>query len=168
MNVLDGIIGGLLVWGIIRGFMRGFFMEIVALVGWALAFYGAFYFSPRLGVFLSRYVEWDERYVYLLAFFLAFTAIICGSMVIGRLLTKLVEAIALGVFNRLLGAVLGGLKMALIVGALILLAEKISLSQGILKKKTVENSGLYKPVRAFGNFVFSGIMKHYEEHYRQD
>ena len=52
MNTIDIIIGLILIFGTVKGFLRGLFIEVTTLVGLVLGIYGAIHFSYFLGDFL--------------------------------------------------------------------------------------------------------------------
>ena len=54
MNTLDIILSALLLYGLIRGFIKGFFVEVTSLVALAIGLYGAIHFSYFAGDFLKR------------------------------------------------------------------------------------------------------------------
>jgi len=52
----------------------------------------------------------------------------------------------------------GTLKVAVILGALLVFFERLNSSVGIIKGETMENSILYEPVKEIGAFVFSAVL----------
>jgi len=54
MNTIDIIIGIILIFGTVNGFLKGLFVEVTTLVGLVLGVYGAIHFSHFLGFLLPE------------------------------------------------------------------------------------------------------------------
>ena len=63
MGVLDIILSVLLLFGLVRGFMKGLFVEVASLVALIAGVYGAIHFSYFAASFLESKVSWDEKYI---------------------------------------------------------------------------------------------------------
>jgi len=164
MNYLDIVLGGLLIIGLVRGIIKGLFVELASLVAIIAGIYGAIRFSFYVGDFLQEKVNIEPQYIKLIAFVITFIAIILGISILGKLLTKVAKFAALGLFNRILGGVFGLLKFAFISSAIIMFIGPLNTALGIVKTEVLENSILYKPVQAIAPAVYPTIMKKYEEH----
>ncbi|MEM9687149.1 MAG: CvpA family protein [Bacteroidota bacterium] len=159
MNVIDIIFGGLILFAAIRGFMKGFFLEVASLVALILGIYGAIHFSYIAGDYLSSKVSWKESSVHLVAFIITFIVIILVITLVGKLLTKIADLVALGILNKLLGGVFGAFKMILILGVILAFFERAAGSVFFVKRETTEKSVLYHPVKGVGEFVFSWVLR---------
>ena len=113
MNIFDIVIAGLLIFGFVRGLMKGFFVEVASLAALIIGVYGAIHFSYFISDFLKDIVSWSEEYISLAAYAGTFLIIIIVISLLGKLLTKLAAVIALGVLNKILGGVFGALKIGL-------------------------------------------------------
>ena len=60
MNILDVIIVALLVFAFVRGFVKGFFVEVASLVALVGGIWGAIHFSYFAVALLEDYVDWDK------------------------------------------------------------------------------------------------------------
>ena len=118
MNIFDIIIAALLIFGFVRGIMKGLFVEVASLVALIGGVYGAIHFSYFLGDFLKEYVSWSEEYISLAAFAGTFIIIIIIIALLGKVLTKLADFAALGILNKILGGVFGVLKIGLILSVI--------------------------------------------------
>ncbi|TRZ45871.1 CvpA family protein [Robertkochia solimangrovi] len=163
MNFIDIVLGGLLLFGLIRGLMKGFFIEVASLVALIAGIYGAIHFSYFAGDYLSSKLEWEERYINLTAFAITFVIIIIAIAFLGKLLTKIANMAALGLLNRILGGIFGCLKFAVILGAFLLFFDKTNNTLGLLDKDQTNSSILYEPVKAVGSFVFDSIFNTKED-----
>jgi len=163
MNYLDIVLGALLLIGLIRGIMKGLFVELASLVAIIAGIYGAIRFSFYVGDFLQEKVSLAPQYIKLIAFAITFIGIILGISLLGKLLTKVAKFAALGLVNRILGGVFGLLKFAMIASGIIMFIGPLNDTLGIVKKETIEGSILYKPVQAIAPAVYPAIKKKYEQ-----
>ena len=120
MNPLDWLLAILVAYSIIRAVMRGFFQEAFALGGLVLGFLLACWFYHPLAIDLKGLITSPQ-----IAELAAFLLILAGTMILasllGRVLRHTASAIGLGFVDRLLGAVFGLLRGALL-GVVLLLA----------------------------------------------
>jgi membrane protein required for colicin V production len=159
MNIFDIIIAALLIFGFVRGVMKGLFVEVASLVALIAGVYGAIHFSYFIGDILNEYVSWSEEYVSLTAFAGTFIVIIIVIAFLGKILTKLADFASLGVINKILGGVFGALKIGLILSVVFIFFGKINNTIPFIKKKTLEESILYKPVKKVAPTIFPSIIK---------
>ncbi len=159
MNTIDIIIGIILIFGTINGFIKGLFIEVTTLVGLVLGVYGAIHFSHFLGDFLKDSVSWDESMLQLVSFAGTFLIILIGMVLLGKAMTKIAETIALGFFNKLVGAIFGFLKYALILSIVLLVYDEINASLRFVEKEKVKKSVLYEPVKNFAPTIFPNLVR---------
>ncbi len=162
MSVIDIVLLGFLLLGLIRGFLKGFFVEIASLVALVAGVYGAIHFSDYAASFFEDSVDWDEKYVNILAFAITFIIIVLAIALAGKALTKLADFAALGILNKLLGALFGGLKMVLILSVLLNVFDKLNTTMSFWDEAQTEQTVLYKPVKSVVPLLFPFIIK-YEE-----
>lgn len=155
MSFIDIILGVLLVWGLYKGLKNGLFVELASFIALIAGIYGAIHFSFVTGDYLAQYVNWGERYIKIAAFLITFAAILFLVHLAGKFLTKIADFAMLGLLNKIAGAVFGTLKVAVILGALLLFFEKVSSKFDLVNEETQSDSILYQPVRDIGAFVFS-------------
>ncbi len=162
MNFIDIILGGLILFGLVRGLMKGLFVEVASLVALIAGIYGAIHFSYFVGNYLSEQVSWNEKYVNLAAFAITFIIIIVAVSLAGKMLTKIADFAALGILNKLLGGVFGGLKIAIILSAILVLFARTNITIEFVQEETLDESALYTPVRGLGDFVFQWVLQEKE------
>jgi membrane protein required for colicin V production len=163
MNIFDIIIVALLIFGFVRGVMKGLFVEVASLVALIAGVYGAIHFSYFIGDFLKEAVSWNEEYVSLAAFAGTFIVIIIVIGFLGKVLTKLADFASLGIINKILGGVFGALKIGLILSVVFIFFGKINNTIPFIEKKTLEESLLYKPVKKVAPSIFPSIIKGEED-----
>jgi len=159
MNTFDIIIAALLLFGFVRGLMKGLFVEAASLVSLIAGVYGAIHFSYFVGDWLKNTVSWDERYVSLAAFAGTFIIIIIAIALLGKILTKIADFASLGILNKILGGVFGGLKIGLILSVVFIFFGKINNTIPFIKKENLEASILYEPVKKIAPMLFPSIIK---------
>jgi len=160
MNFIDIILGGLILFGFIRGLMKGLFVEVASLVALIAGMYGAIHFSYFAGDFLKDSFEsWDEKYINLTAFAITFVVILVLITMAGKLLTKIADFASLGILNKLLGGAFGGLKVAVMLGSVLVFFDRTNNTMEFVEKEKIEESVLYEPVKEVGGFVFAYVLE---------
>lgn len=163
MNYLDIILGILLLYGLVKGAMKGLFIELASLIAIVAAIYGATHFSDYIGNHLAKSVSWEPQSIKLTAFALTFIAILIVVSLLGRVLTKIANFAALGIINKLLGAAFGFLKIAFIASAVIMFIGPLNNTLEIVEKETINKSILYSKVAAFAPLILPEIMKEFNK-----
>ncbi|MFB0939276.1 MAG: CvpA family protein [Urechidicola sp.] len=158
MNTFDIIIAAILLFGFIRGLMKGFFVELASLVSLIAGVYGAIHFSYFVGNFLQDKVEWEERYISIIAFAITFVAIVIVISLLGKLFTKVADFASLGILNKLLGGAFGALKLGLIVSVLLIVFDKLNSTIPFVNKENTEDSILYEPVKNLAPMIFPNFL----------
>lgn len=159
MGVIDIVLGSIILFGLVRGFMKGLFVEVASLVALVAGVYGAIHFSNFASDFLHTKVDWNEKTINIVAFAATFIIIILAIALAGKALTKLADFAALGIINKLLGAAFGALKMSLILSVLIIVFDRFNDTIAFADDNTLEESALYKPVKALVPLIFPNILK---------
>jgi membrane protein required for colicin V production len=168
MNTLDIILAAILLFGLVRGFMKGLFVELATLVALLLGVYGAIHFSYLISDFLVEKVSWDQQYINITAFALTFIVIVIVISLSGKALTKLANFAALGILNRVLGAVFGVSKFGLILSVLLLVFHHINKGMNFIDKESLATSVLYAPVKSIAPTIFPSIIKKGTEELKQN
>jgi membrane protein required for colicin V production len=163
MPILDIVIGILLFWGLYKGFSNGLFVELASLVALIAGIFGAIHFSYIAEDYLHQNMEWDSQYIKILAFIITFAAIVIGVSMAGKLLTRIADFAMLGGLNKLLGAVFGALKNAVIIGALIVFFHNTLLQWGWVDKQVIEESVFYEPIKTIGDIIFDAVLRDTDE-----
>ncbi|MDY0781201.1 CvpA family protein [Tenacibaculum sp. IB213877] len=159
MNTLDIIIAALLLFGFVRGLMKGLFVEVASLVALVAGVYGAIHFSYFLGNWLKNSVSWDEKYITLAAFAGTFVIIIVVIALLGKILTKIADFASLGILNKILGGAFGALKIGLILSVVFIFFGKMNDTIPFVKQESLDESILYKPVKKIAPMIFPSIIK---------
>lgn len=149
MTTIDIVILIVLGAGAIVGFTKGFLKQLAGLLG----------LVAGLLIAKALYATVAERFFLPLtdsltvaqgiAFVVIWLAVPLAFLLLATLMTKAMEAVALGWVNRLLGAGLGLLKSALLVSLLICVVEYIDSDNTLLKRTKKQESVLYYPMEKF-------------------
>lgn len=159
MNYLDIVLGALLLFGLVRGFIKGLLLEVASLVAFIVGLYCAIHFSFYVSDYLKPKVDWETNTLNLASFAIVFIVIAFGIHFLGKLLTKLAKAAALGLMNKFLGAFFGFLKIGLILSALLLFFNSTNNLVRFVDEETLEESILYQPITMCGALIFEQIIE---------
>lgn len=163
MNTFDIILAALLLFGFIRGLMKGLFVEVASLVALIAGVYGAIHFSYFVGNILADQVSWDERYITIISFAITFGIIVFIVSLLGKLFTKIADFAALGLLNKLLGGVFGTLKIGLVLSILLLIFSKLNNTIPFISTQQEESAILYQPVKNLAPTLFPNFLKVVDE-----
>jgi membrane protein required for colicin V production len=107
MNVIDIVLAVLLLIGLVRGFIKGFIFEIAVLGALFLGTYAAFRFSYFIQPYVSKTIHASSSTVLFVSSLIMFLLVAVGIFFLAKLFEGLVNIAALGIFNKILGAVFG-------------------------------------------------------------
>jgi membrane protein required for colicin V production len=159
MNFIDAIIIIILAFAVIRGFTNGLVKEVASLAALILGIWGAIKFSDYTAGKLYDNFNMTGKYVGIISFVVTFGIIAIVIHFIGVLLDKLLEAVALGFVNRLLGMVFGLIKSVLILSVIFVVLNAIDTRRPFLPKERIEKSRLYNPISEIAPAIFPVIGK---------
>ena len=162
MNYLDLFMGGLILFGAVKGFFKGFIIEVASIIALIAGIIGALLFASTVSELLTAYFNCEKIPPTGIIFALIFVVIIISINLLARLLTKVIKLAALGLINRLLGAFFGGLKFALILSALLLLLDQFDFLFQYFDTTILKESFLYEPVKTIGETVFDWLLQRKE------
>ena len=151
---------GLLVigaFGFYKGFKNGILIELTTLLALILGFYGAQHLSSYTARILNEQFHWNPENLYLVAMGLTFVCIVVGVYLLGKALTKVASMILLGGINKILGGILGVIKMGVIMGVLIAYGQQYFNLLDVLPESIFENSVAKKPLENFGHFLIQEV-----------
>ena len=120
MTIADALIVLAVATSVVIGLIRGFVVEVMALVVWAFAIVASLMFAPQLTDALAGSVETPSARI-----FLAYALVFVGTLLVGAvatwLLRKLVQGTGLSGTDRLLGGVFGVARGAVLVVAVVVM-----------------------------------------------
>ena len=128
MAAVDWILLAVLVFSMLLGAWRGLVYEVLSVLGWAVAFYVAQMFAPRVAAALPMQSV-SEPVRYAAGFVLVFIAVVFTAGLLSFLIKKLVAAIGLRPIDRVLGAGFGLLR-----GVILLLTAAVVMEMTTLHR----------------------------------
>jgi membrane protein required for colicin V production len=161
MNILDLVLSIILLLGLVRGLFKGFFVELAGILSLLGGIYAAIHFSDHTYRILDSLLDWDEKYLSILAFALNFLLVAFLISLAARFLTKMINILALGLVNRLLGGIFGILKMAFLASLFFMFFEDFGIFDA--EEDYKEASVLYPPVRVIAPALLPTIIKEVKE-----
>ena len=159
MSFIDIILGAALLFGLVRGIMKGLFVEVASLLALVLGVYGAINFSFYAAYLIQTKVDWNLKTINIVAFAITFIVIVFAISLAGKALTKLADFAALGMLNKLLGGAFGALKIGLILSVLLIVFNKLNNALPFLEDEDIEQSVLYSPVKSIAPILFPTLIK---------
>lgn len=150
-SYIDLIILIPVLFGLYKGFTKGFILSLATLIGLFLGIWGGVKFSHITSNFLFEKFEID---IPLVAFGVTFLLIMIGVYLLGKLLSKFADALALGIFNNIAGAAFGALKVVVILSVLLLFFENVNQSFALVEDEMIEQSQLYGYLKHTSEVVF--------------
>lgn len=133
-----------LVFAIIRGFQKGFLVEISMLIGLFLGVFAGYKFSDLVNEWLKNTFEID---IPLLAFAVTFGAVLIGLYFLAKALEQVLKAVAMGWLNKTVGALFSAAKWVLIMSVIIMFFNKVNSMFHLISQEEIEKSLLYQPIQ---------------------
>jgi membrane protein required for colicin V production len=144
MNFIDILLGTFLVFGFIRGLKNGLIIELASLISFFVGIYIAVKFSSILG---------DSKMVKLTAFVIILMLVILGIRLLAKVLSKIASSLFLGWLNTLGGAIFAIIRMALFLGVVICLFQKVNINNSLISKEKENKSLFFNPVLKTTEFM---------------
>ncbi len=153
MNYLDVIIAIPLLWAVYKGFSKGLIVEICSLAALILGVFGALHFSFYASDLLNQHFEIDGEYLPIISFAITFIAIVVSVSLLGKLLTTIVKAVALGMLNRIAGALFSILKIGFILSVIMMWLAPINKNLQFIDPDVRNSSVLWNVVEPIASIV---------------
>ena len=153
MNILDIIIGIVLLLFAFAGLRKGLIIEAFYLASIIIGLYGAMFFSDAMSNWLSEIINVEPQYLALVAFILTFILFMVLIRFVGRIISGLIEAIHLGLIDKIGGFIFGIVKGALLLSILIMVLNIFNISSAI-NNDTRRNSALYPRIENIANTLY--------------
>ena len=146
MSYVDIALSAILVVALVRGYSRGFIIEVFSILSFVIGVFIAIHFSePIAKVFFS-----DSEFfpvIYIVVFIVLFLIVSLVTGLIARVLKSSVKLVFLGWLDKLLGATFSLLKWVIILSIFLW----ISTSSGIISSsKELKSSRIYTFIEFIG------------------
>jgi membrane protein required for colicin V production len=126
--------------------MKGFIFEIAILGALFLGMYAGFHFAYLIQPYLQKIGKMNPHTVSFVSFFFMFLLVSVGIFFLAKLFEKLINIVALGVFNKILGAVFCLLKYAFIISIVLYFFNQLDAKHHYLSPDKKAESHLYYPL----------------------
>lgn len=136
-----------LIWGIVRGLMSGFIRSLSVFVGLILGITLAQTYAADLSPTIQEWFTLSVRQCLSIAYVTIFVAVMIVVAIIARILDKFLHLILLGWLNKLLGAIFGFFKWAIILSFFIMVIEYANSKFEFLSPEKKSESLLYEPIK---------------------
>jgi membrane protein required for colicin V production len=157
MNYVDIVLSIPILWGIYKGFVKGLIIEAAGLVALSLGIWAGVNFSNFLASEIQAQFDWTSEYLPIISFSILFLGLIILIFLIAKFLSKIAKKLALGGIDKILGAIVGGLKFALILSVFIFIIDAVEKSYPQISFKLKEQSVLYKPVGKIAYLIIPSL-----------
>jgi membrane protein required for colicin V production len=157
MGTLDILISILLVIGIVRGFMRGFIFEIAILGVLFVSYFLGFKIADVVAGWIGKLFSSNAPSIHYTSLFISWIGISIGVYFLAKLFEGLINIAALGIFNKIAGAIFGGLKVAFLLSLFFYFFNKIHFSISWLNADAKAESFFYYPLLQISTSVFSTL-----------
>lgn len=148
MELIDIVLGALLVFGLIRGLRNGLFVELASLISFFVGIYIAVKFSYLIGGFIG-----DSKTAKVAAFVITLILIVVGIHLLAKVLSNIASTLFLGWLNKLGGAFFAVLKTTLLLGVVLSLFQKVNINDALISKETQEKSLFFNPILKTSEFM---------------
>ncbi|MEI3155916.1 MAG: CvpA family protein [Odoribacter sp.] len=143
--------------GSLRGFSKGLIIEVATLLGLVFGVYVAIKYSSYTEDILVDFLNISSRYISYIALAVTFVLVAIVVYIIGKLLTKLIDIISLGLINKLLGTILGVAKYFVVVCVLLMIIDALNIKFQFLSEETQQKSLLFYPFLNFAQKIYNSI-----------
>lgn len=154
MAILDIILLVCFVPAIVAGLSKGFVKQLVDLASILIGAWAAFHFSKMVSEWLQTQLTMDPKLLYVLSFAIIVVVTVLILNLVGQLICKVVNIASLGWLNRLAGLLFGILKVALILGLVIMVFEGLNEKWELVSPDKLENAVVYGWLKNFASTIF--------------
>lgn len=146
-SYLDIFLAIPLLWGIVRGLMVGFVRSLSIFIGLILGIYLSYIYAPELSPQIGEWFTITANQCLSLAYVIIFISVMIMVAILARILDKFLHIILLGWLNKLLGAIFGFFKWAIILSFFIMVIEYANSKFEFLSPEKKSESILYTPIK---------------------
>lgn len=157
MNTIDLTISILILIGAVRGFIKGFIHEIAVLGTLVVCYFLGFKAAGIVATFLGKLISVNSGTLHYISLLTAWIGISIGIFFLARLFESLVNIVALGIFNKIAGAIFGGMKYAFVLSLFFYFFNRINFSTTWLNSDAKAESVFYYPLLNVATAVFSSL-----------
>ena len=132
--------------------MRGFVVEVCALIGLIVGIWAGTHFNGRVAQWIG--LDPDQE---VLSFIITLVGVLVLVHLLARAITKALDLAQLGLPNKIAGIVFGVVRSAFVISVLLNIAFAKEQASWTPSEKTREGSRLYEPLRAFAPMIVPAL-----------
>jgi membrane protein required for colicin V production len=159
MNYFDLIIAVVLVWAFYSGYKKGIIYMLISFLAIVIGIYAAIHFSYLIVDKLGEWINKDADQLKILSYVLTFVIVFAILHLVGKILDKFLEAVALGFVNRIAGGALSVAIKIVVLSLALWLFDQANQIFPIVKQDTLNNSILYKPLKNLSPVILVNLEK---------
>jgi membrane protein required for colicin V production len=163
MEIIDIVLGALLLYAMYNGLKKGLFVELASLVSLIVGIFVAIKFSYLIREAIDSRVSWSPKYVEITSFGLTFLIVVVAIHLLAKFFTGIADFAYLGWLNKIGGAAFSVLKTVLALSIIINLFQKVNVNNLIVAEKTLNNSIFYNPIQEVSKFIYPRLEELYTE-----
>jgi len=126
MTGVDFAVAGILLVSVLFGFWRGLIYEVMALLGWPIAFLASKLFAGELA---ARLPSMQEPIRVAASYAVMFIIVLIAWAILTRLISKLIKVVGAGWVDRVLGSLFGMLRGVFVVLVLVWMIGLTNISE---------------------------------------
>jgi len=158
MGILDIIFIIPIVWLAYKGFSKGLIIELTTLAALALGIYISLHFSHLTANFLVEHFEISKKYLSIISFIITFILVVIALNIIGKMLEKIIDLVALSFLNKSFGGFFGVLKAVIFLSFIIYFINKFDKNRFLFSESLTSESALYEYIED----VAPAVIKFYD------
>ena len=132
---------------LLQGLFKGFTEQVIAIIAIIAGTWAALKFTDLVCTFLQPYLGAPAGFLKVLVFTMMLVLVILLFKLLGKLVKASINFVTLGWLDRLLGAVFGLLKAAIVLGILTVLFTSLNNTFHLVGEKTLSRSPIFIHLR---------------------
>ncbi len=150
-----------LLWGFYKGMRKGLIVELASVLAIILGVYACSRFSDMMAAFLSTHIHSHISALYLSVCSVIIVFILVAALVfiLARGIEKLAKAMLLGTVNRILGALFGMFKWALLISVALYFFDILNQKAAIIPQTELHNCWMYVHLLLIAPLIMPALLK---------
>ena len=132
---------------LLQGLFKGFTEQVIAIIAIIAGTWAALKFTDLVCTFLQTYLGAPAGFLKVLVFTMMLVLVILLFKLLGKLVKASINFVTLGWLDRLLGAVFGLLKAAIVLGILTVLFTSLNNTFHLVGEETLSRSPIFIHLR---------------------
>jgi len=157
MTWLDALILFPLLVGLVRGLTRGMVREIIAIVDIIVGILVARIWGADAALWIQKAFGWTEAVSHVFGYGVLFLIAALMMTLVGRMLTQLLRAISLGGLDRLIGALIGVAKAALLVMVVVYIVSELNGRFHFMTQDLIDSCRVYDQAVTWSHQLLGAI-----------